>query len=135
MISSETIEKAIGKLFDDPGFAAEPAGLYDPLRYMIAVGGKRIRPRLCLLAYSLYADTLCDEILQPASGLEVFHTFTLIHDDLMDRSPLRRHQETVWKKWNSDTAVLSGDVMFIDSCRRIAQAPQACLGRVLDLFI
>ena len=70
----------------------------------------------------------------PAAGLEVFHTFTLIHDDIMDRSPMRRGCDTVWKKWNEDTAILSGDVMCIDSYRRVAQAPAAVLGPVLALF-
>ena len=134
MISEPQIESALRELFDNPGFASEPEGLYDPLRYMIAIGGKRIRPRLCLLAYSLYGDTLDESVLQPAMALEVFHSFTLIHDDIMDRSPLRRKVETVWKKWNEDTAILSGDVMCIDSYRRIAKAPSHVLGSVLELF-
>ena len=134
MIASEAIETALRQAFAAPGFPQAPAGLYDPLRYMVAIGGKRIRPRLCLLSWSLYRDTLGEEILQPAAGLEIFHTFTLIHDDLMDRSPLRRGQETVWKRWNSDTAILSGDVMFIDSYRRMGFAPRELLGDVLRLF-
>ena len=101
---------------------------------MLALGGKRIRPRLCLLAWSLWRDALGEEILQPAAGLEIFHTFTLIHDDVMDRSPLRRGEETVWKKWNSDTAILSGDVMFIESYRRMGFAPKDLLADVLRLF-
>lgn len=112
----------------------EPAGLYDPLRYMIAIGGKRIRPRLCLTTYSLYKDELDDSILQPAASLEVFHSFTLIHDDIMDKSPLRRGYDTVWKKWDDDTAILSGDVMCIDSYNRLAQAPAEVLGKALNLF-
>ncbi|MBQ7194696.1 MAG: polyprenyl synthetase family protein, partial [Bacteroidales bacterium] len=103
-------------------------------RYMIAIGGKRIRPRLCLLAYSLLRDTLDDGILQPAVALEVFHTFTLIHDDIMDKSPLRRGRDTVWVKWNDDTAILSGDVMSIESYRRLAYAPKEYLDEVLMLF-
>lgn len=134
MISEAQIESALKELFDNPGFTAEPAGLYDPLRYMIAIGGKRIRPRLCLLAYSLFKDTLDESVLQPASALEVFHSFTLIHDDIMDRSPLRRKVETVWKKWSEDTAILSGDVMCIESYRRVAKAPAEVLGAVLELF-
>ena len=124
MISETQIDDILKSLFETIEFASEPAGLYDPLRYMIDGGGKRIRPRLCLAAYSLFKDEIDDHILQPAAGLEVFHTFTLIHDDIMDRSPLRRGNPTVWKKWNEDTAILSGDVMCIDSYRRIAQAPQ-----------
>ena len=117
MISENVIEKALTELFANPGFARSPEGLYDPLRYMIEIGGKRIRPRLCLTAYGLFRDTLDESVLQCASALEVFHTFTLIHDDIMDKSPLRRRRETVWKKWNEDTAILSGDVMCMDSYR------------------
>lgn len=134
MISEIQIDDILKSLFETIEFASEPAGLYDPLRYMIDGGGKRLRPRLCLTAYSLFKDEITDAILQPAAGLEVFHTFTLIHDDIMDRSPLRRGNPTVWKKWNEDTAILSGDVMCIDSYRRIAQAPQEVLGKVFHLF-
>ena len=134
MIPDKVLDQAIKDLFDHIQFQKSPEGLYDPLRYMIAIGGKRIRPRLCLATYGIFADELTPQILEPAAGLEVFHTFTLIHDDIMDRSPLRRGHETVWKKWNEDTAILSGDVMFIDSHKRIAKAPEAVLSRALDLF-
>ncbi len=134
MIEERILDQAVTELFDGIKFPQEPAGLYDPLRYMIAIGGKRLRPRLCLLTYSLLRDRLDGSILGPAAGLEVFHTFTLIHDDIMDRSPMRRGCDTVWKKWNEDTAILSGDVMCIDSYRRVAQAPAAVLGPVLALF-
>ena len=134
MIEDRILDQAVADLFADITFPQEPAGLYDPLRYMIAIGGKRLRPKLCLLTYSLFKDGLDASVLEPAAGLEVFHTFTLIHDDIMDRSPMRRGCDTVWKKWNEDTAILSGDVMCIDSYRRIAQAPAEVLGRVLALF-
>lgn len=134
MISEQAIDQAVKDLFGNIEFTAEPAGLYDPLRYMIAIGGKRIRPKLCLMAYSMFKEGFTQDILGPAAGLEVFHTFTLIHDDIMDRSPLRRGQATVWKKWSPDTAILSGDVMCIDSYKRIAQAPREVLPEVLDLF-
>ena len=134
MIPEATISAAVKALFDDIQFQAEPAGLYDPLRYMVAIGGKRLRPRLCLTTYGIYAQELTPAILQPAAGLEVYHTFTLIHDDIMDRSPLRRGHETVWKKWSEDTAILSGDVMCIDAYKRVAQAPAAVLSQVLELF-
>lgn len=128
-------------IFNDIAFSAEPAGLYDPLRYMISIGGKRIRPRLCLLAYGLFSGEPSSEtsasgeptpeVLEAARALEVFHSFTLMHDDIMDRSPLRRGVPTVWKKWNEDTAILSGDVMLIDAYRRIARCGSAA---VLDVF-
>ena len=134
MIRENIIDEALKDLFANIEFQAQPAGLYDPLRYMIAIGGKRIRPRLCLLSYGLFADELAPHILQPAAGLEVFHTFTLIHDDIMDHSALRRGHQTVWKKWDEDTAILSGDVMCIDAFKRVAQAPAAVLPQVLELF-
>lgn len=134
MITEENIEKATVELFSGLGFKSEPAGLYDPLRYMIAIGGKRIRPRLCLLAYSLFKDELDDEIMAPAAAIEVFHSFTLIHDDIMDNASLRRGVPTVWKKWDENTAILSGDVMSIESYRLLAKAPARHLPELLKLF-
>ena len=134
MLNQKTIDEAVRSLFKDIKFPEEPSGLYDPLRYMIAIGGKRLRPTLCLLTYSLYRDSLGPEILEPAAGLEVFHSFTLIHDDIMDRSPLRRGVDTVWKRWNQDAAILSGDVMCIDSYSRICKAPCEVVGAALNLF-
>ena len=134
MTSLADIRSKAAELFDSIEFNAEPSGLYDPLRYMIAIGGKRIRPTLCLLTYSLYRDEFDGTIMEPAAALEVFHTFTLIHDDIMDHSPLRRGQATVWKRWDEDTAILSGDVMQIDAYRRVAKAPADKLGAVLELF-
>lgn len=134
MIQEKHIESAIKELFADLKFTAEPAGLYDPLRYMMEIGGKRIRPRLCLSTYSLYNDSFSDEILYPAAALEVFHSFTLIHDDIMDKAPVRRGVPTVYKKWNENTAILSGDVMSIESYKLIAKAPAKVLPEALELF-
>lgn len=135
MISEAYINQTVNEIFDEIEFPAVPAGLYDPLRYMISIGGKRIRPKLCILCYSIFKDDLYDEIVEPATALEVFHSFTLIHDDIMDKSPLRRGMPTVWKKWNEDTAILSGDVMNIDSYRRMSKAPERVHDKVMDLFI
>ena len=134
MIQENHIESAIKDLFANLRFTAEPAGLYDPLRYMMDIGGKRIRPRLCLTTYSLYKDSLSEEILSPAAALEVFHSFTLIHDDIMDKASVRRGVPTVYKKWDENTAILSGDVMSIESYKLLAKAPKAVLAEVLDLF-
>lgn len=134
MIKEISIEKALTRLFEEMKFEAEPAGLYDPLRYMIALGGKRIRPRLCLTVYSLYQNRFEPGVLHAAAALEVFHSFTLIHDDIMDKADIRRGQPTVYRKWDANTAILSGDVMSIDSYRRLAQVPAAVLPQVLELF-
>lgn len=132
---SQSIKSKVEELFAKIEFPKQPSGLYDPLRYMISIGGKRIRPSLCLLSYSLFKGTdFPESVLEPAVALEVFHTFTLIHDDIMDRSELRRSQATVWKKWNEDTAILSGDVMLIDAYKRIAMAGKDCLADALSLF-
>ena len=134
MIQETHIESALKELFENLKFTPEPAGLYDPLRYMIEIGGKRIRPRLCLTTYSLFKDSLCEEILAPASALEVFHSFTLIHDDIMDKADVRRGVPTVYRKWDENTAILSGDVMSIESYKLIAKAPVSVLPQVLNLF-
>ncbi len=134
MLTQKELDKYIADLFESYKFKKEPEGLYDPLRYMIAIGGKRLRPRLCLLTYSLFNDKFDERILQPAAALEVFHSFTLLHDDIMDNSDLRRGKETVWKKWDENTAILSGDVMCIDSFARVSKAPGSVLSDVLEIF-
>ena len=134
MIQEKHIEATLKEMFADLKFTQEPSGLYDPLRYMIEIGGKRIRPRLCLTAYALFKDSFSEEILSPAAAIEVFHSFTLIHDDIMDKADVRRGVPTVYKKWDENTAILSGDVMSIESYRMIAKAPAAALPAVLALF-
>ena len=134
MVNEAQIENALSGLFSKMSFSETPKGLYDPLRYMIELGGKRIRPRLCLTVYSLYRDRFTEEVLEPAAALEIFHSFTLIHDDIMDNADIRRGQPTVHVKWDDNTAILSGDVMSIESYRRIAKAPSKVLPDVLSLF-
>ena len=134
MVQESHLENTLKEMFSNLKFTAEPAGLYDPLRYMIEIGGKRIRPRLCLLTYSLFKDEFTEEILSPAAAIEVFHSFTLIHDDIMDKADVRRGVPTVYKKWNENTAILSGDVMSIESYKMLAKAPAAVLPEALRLF-
>ena len=130
MIQENHIDQALKELFEQLTFTPEPAGLYDPLRYMIQIGGKRIRPRLCLTAYALYKDDFNEGILTPAAAIEVFHSFTLIHDDIMDKADVRRGVPTVYRKWDENTAILSGDVMSIESYNMIAKAPAKVLPQV-----
>ena len=134
MIQENHIDAALKELFDNLTFTPEPSGLYDPLRYMIQIGGKRIRPRLCLTAYALFKDSFCEEILTPAAAIEVLHSFTLIHDDIMDKADVRRGVPTVYRKWDENTAILSGDVMSIESYKMIAKAPAHVLPQALELF-
>ncbi len=129
-------------------FPAEPKNLYDPLRYFIALGGKRIRPLFTVLSSELYNIPL-KESLAGASALELFHNFTLIHDDIMDRSPVRRGLTTVHEKWNANIAILSGDVLMIHAFQALATytpntfkalsnmlnqtAIEVCIGQQMDM--
>ncbi len=114
-------------------FDETPCGLYEPIRYVMRLGGKRIRPVLMLMAYNLYQDSV-EEILDPAIGLEIYHNFTLLHDDLMDRADKRRGKDTVHRVWGENTAILSGDAMLILAYRYIAMAPAEHLKEMLDVF-
>ena len=111
----------------------KPSSLYDPIKYTLDLGGKRMRPLLTLIACDLF-DGKVSEAIKPALGLELFHNFTLLHDDIMDKAPLRRNQPTVHKKWNSDIAILSGDTMFVQSFQFVMQSPLISLKQVLDVF-
>ena len=111
----------------------QPAGLYDPIRYALSLGGKRIRPVLMLMAYNLYRENP-EHIMMQALGLETYHNFTLLHDDLMDRADVRRGQPTVHRKWNDNQAILSGDTMLLQAYQRVAQCNPRLLPQVLELF-
>lgn len=112
-------------------FPDAPVALYEPVRYMLSLGGKRMRPVLLMMAYELFGDD--PEKAWPAAlGIEVFHNFTLLHDDIMDRAPLRRGKSTVHEKWNSNVAILSGDAMFVKSCQLVLRSPGT---GVMDLFL
>lgn len=110
-----------------------PKGLYDPIAYVLSLGGKRIRPALALMAANLFTDNPA-VALTPALGIEVFHNFTLLHDDIMDKADIRRGKPTVHKKWDENTAILSGDVMQIEAYKLIAQTAPQHLKQVIDLF-
>lgn len=111
----------------------QPCGLYDPVAYILSLGGKRIRPAMVLMASDLFGGNL-NEVIDPALGLEIFHNFTLLHDDIMDHAPIRRGKPTVHVRWSENTAILSGDAMQILAYQYIAKAPQSVLKPVLDLF-
>ncbi len=118
---------------DQIDWSKEPRGLYEPIGYVLSLGGKRIRPVLTLMACNLFSDDV-QVAVNTAIGLEIFHNFTLLHDDIMDRADVRRGRLTVHKKWNDNTAILSGDVMQITSYKFIAKTPSQYLKPVLDLF-
>jgi len=107
--------------------------IYEPIRYMLSLGGKRFRPLLVLLGYELFKTDI-DKILKPALAVELFHNFTLMHDDIMDKAPLRRGRATVHEKWNANVAILSGDVMFVKVYELLKDVPLEVLPLVLSLF-
>lgn len=114
-------------------FTQKPLSLFDPITYILSLGGKRIRPALVLLAYDMYAKDYAKAI--PAClGVEIFHNFTLLHDDLMDRANVRRGKPCVHIKWNDNAAILSGDAMLIESYKEISKVDNKYLSRTLEIF-
>lgn len=126
---SNKIENAIREI----SFNEDPKSLFDPISYILSLGGKRIRPLLTLLATNLFSEDV-EISVKPALGLEIFHNFSLLHDDLMDKSDMRRGKPTVHKKWDDNTAILSGDAMLIESYNYISSVPAEMLPKVLQLF-
>ncbi len=116
------IKEEIGKLSSE--FSIPPAELYEPARYMLDLGGKRIRPLFVLLACDLFNGKI-EDAMDAALSTELFHNFTLVHDDIMDNAPLRRNQPTVHQKWNTSTAILSGDVMLVKAYQLICKSKMA----------
>ncbi len=111
MQTIEDLQDIINKTITEQQFKGNPPLLYDPIRYTLSQGGKRMRPILTLLACDMFGGSI-EQAVYPAIGLEIFHNFTLLHDDIMDKAPIRRGKETVYKKWNTNIAILSGDTMF-----------------------
>ena len=113
-------------------YSHQPDELYAPIRYVLSLGGKRIRPTFLIMAYNMYADDI-ERVYSTAAGMEIFHNFTLLHDDLMDKADMRRGKATVHKKWNENTAILSGDGMLVLAYRYLVQASEKDLQKVLNL--
>lgn len=114
-------------------WSKQPVGLYEPIGYALSLGGKRVRPALCLMACNIFDETI-EAAISPALGIEVFHNFTLLHDDIMDRADIRRGKPTVHIKWDENTAILSGDAMQIFAYQLMTKCPTQHLQQVLDLF-
>lgn len=114
-------------------YGKAPASLYDPIAYIMSLGGKRLRPLLVMLAYSLYKKDV-KKIVPLATAIEAFHNFTLLHDDIMDQAPLRRGKETVHEKWNVNTAILSGDVMLVKVYDQLLKSSPGTLKSVISKF-
>lgn len=114
-------------------YAHEPMNLYEPVKYILSLGGKRIRPAMMLMAYNMYRDDV-ERILDPALALEIYHNFTLLHDDLMDNADVRRGKATVHKRWDANTAILSGDVMLSLADVYMSRVDDVCFREVMSTF-
>ena len=133
MYSADEILNKVNLFISNLPYHRRPESLYEPIKYVLSMGGKRIRPTLMLLAYNMFRDDP-ERILMQAVALETYHNYTLLHDDLMDHADLRRGHETVHKRWNDNQAILSGDSMLVLAYERMAQCPADKLGEVLSLF-
>ena len=129
----EKYSKLLEKEIEKQKYGKQPDSLYEPIRYLMALGGKRLRPMLTLLAYSLYKENV-REIMSYAVAVEAFHNFTLMHDDIMDKAPLRRGHPTVHEKWNVNTAILSGDVMLVKVYDMFLNIDKDILATVVQRF-
>ena len=133
MQSFETLSKQFAEKFDTRHFPEQPASLYEPNEYFLKLGGKRVRPVLCLMGNELF-DEIIPDAWHAATAIELFHNFTLIHDDIMDKAPLRRGKQTVHTKYNDSTALLAGDVMLVRAYEYLNKISSAYLSKVLSLF-
>jgi len=133
MQSFEHLSKKFAQYFDKRHFPAEPASLYDPNEYFLKLGGKRVRPVLCLMGNELFED-INEDAWHVGTAIELFHNFTLIHDDIMDKAPLRRGMETVHKKYGENTALLAGDVMLVTAYEELNKINIVYLKSILVLF-
>jgi len=132
MKSAKQIQDCFESYLQGLDYSRQPDELYAPVRYVLSLGGKRIRPTFLIMAYNMYADEI-ENVFSVAAGMEIFHNFTLLHDDLMDRADMRRGKATVHKKWNDNTAILSGDGMLVLAYRYLALTRGDDLRKVLDL--
>lgn len=133
MLTANEILEKINSHLDNLPYTREPQSLYEPVKYALSMGGKRIRPSLMLMAYNMFKDDP-ESILPTACAIETYHNYTLLHDDLMDNAAMRRGMPTVHVKWDANTAILSGDSMLVLAFQRMMQCAPDKLKPVLDLF-
>lgn len=133
MFTADEILYKVNDYINNISYNRKPWSLYEPIKYVLSLGGKRIRPTLMLLSYNLFKEDP-ESILSPACALETYHNYTLLHDDLMDDAPLRRGQQTVHVRWDANTAILSGDSMLVLAFDRMAKCNDKHLREVLKLF-
>jgi len=133
MKSTQELSKLISDELGRVEYPKNPLLLYEPIDYILGLGGKRMRPILVLMAHQLF-DKNIEKAISPALAIEVFHNFTLLHDDIMDNAPLRRGQKTVHEKWNNNVAILSGDTMLVQAYQLMAEVDNAIVKQVLAVF-
>jgi geranylgeranyl diphosphate synthase, type II len=133
LATTDNLVKQINTSLSKHSFGKEPKELYEPIEYMLALGGKRLRPLLSIMSYMIFKEDY-EKTIKPSLALEVFHNFTLMHDDIMDKAPLRRGQATVHHKWNSNIAILSGDVMLVKAYDFLVDLEPELLKKVIVLF-
>ncbi len=133
MYTFNELSERVNKIIQELDIPEAPAELYEPIRYILNLGGKRIRPVLTLMTANLFKDNI-EDALAPAISIELFHNFTLIHDDIMDQASLRRNHSTVHTRWNVNIGILSGDALSIYAYRYLLKAPRDRLYRLLEIF-
>lgn len=133
MYNQDTLKKIVEKAISSLSYDTGSELLTDPVKYVLSMGGKRLRPVLALMTCNIFSDKIDDAVI-PAAGLEVFHNFTLVHDDIMDKADIRRNLPTVQSKWNVNQAILSGDVMAFIAIDCFLQSPPEILHKVLRIF-
>lgn len=133
MHSIQQLQNIINKAIADTKYTEKPVELYEPISYLMELGGKRMRPVLVLVSTELFGGDVLKAI-DAAIGIELFHNFTLMHDDIMDKAPLRRGKPTVHAKWSESAAILSGDVMFVEAYKMMIKVEDQILREVLDIF-
>lgn len=132
-MKAEDILKKVNSSIETLALEKEPTMLYAPIKYILSIGGKRLRPVLMLLAYNMYKENI-EEIMSQACAIETYHNYTLLHDDLMDNADMRRGCMTVHKKWNANTAILSGDTMLVLAYEYMMKGQKEYLPKLLELF-
>ncbi len=133
MLTADQILSKVNEYLASLPYDRQPSSLYEPVKYALSMGGKRIRPTLMLLSYNMFRDDP-EGILPEACALETYHNYTLLHDDLMDNAPLRRGNKTVHERWNANVAILSGDSMLVLAYQRMLQCPDDKLRVIMELF-
>src|SRR5512147_2522597 len=133
MLSLADCQKIINSHLNEIELPELPSNLYEPVRYMLCLGAKRIRPSMVLMGCNVFSESV-EQAIHPAMAIEVFHNFTLVHDDIMDKSEVRRNHPTVYMKWSPNVAILSGDAMVIKAYELLSHARYEDLVKIMPVF-